>query len=670
MPLMADRVKERTSTVGTGNYALGGGVVGFQTFSSAFSQGDTVYYCCENGTDWEVGEGELLSTATGWELSRDVIHASSNGDDRVSWGSGSKNIFCTYPAVEAVTTASSASTALTTANTALTTANTASSGLASLISDLGNDSDALKGSALLGFDPLLNYPSGTVGATARRVGGTWPIEASGTVGTSNDTATVQSAVNYAATNGLVLTALSPSYFIDQITIPSGFRCDLQNAQMKRISGTSPKDMWVNADTTNGNTDIDIRNVRFDGRRQVDSLSNVNASHRFCGLRLVKCSGYLENIRADNTVNGEIQAEGTRGGIMLDRSVDIKAYRLFADGTDGSGVYVYQGKNFILGVWAYNNTKSGFSSSECDDNEFHHIHSDTSGNSGVSVNGSRMRCSYLYGTNAPVGYAGVNIGHDSAGNRADFSQIDNVTAENNDGWGITVVGSSNVTGSNWVSRANAVINVFIDESPNLRISQMTSVDAVVQDVRIEGSGEHWLDGYFAGGAFNGIVLITSGATLHIGESTILTGYGSGGGTAGAINASAGSTIICRGRILSNSRYGAISNGAGALVDLRGAYLDNNTAGDTLSASGGAFRYELTRFSSDPMSGSFTIVAGTSSLVVSNGNSIDATRIVIFPGDSAARTAGQAVVTALSPGVSFTATLAGNAAANAVYRYVMV
>lgn len=502
------------------------------------------------------------------------------------------------------------------------------------------------------------------------------IETFGPTDTPENTkTTMQAAIDWCAANNVQLRAKASEYTLDlsasSIAIPDNFRCDLGNAWIKRATGNStPHDMWINADTVNGNTGLDIRNVRFDGQRQADSLTNANATHRFCGLRLVKCSGYLESVRADNTVNGEIQVEGTRGGIMLDQSVDMRAFKLYADGTDGSGVFPYQGKNYILGVWTKDNTGSGFTSYGCDGNEFHHIYSDGSGYSGVSVNGVGMRCSYLYATNSAVGFAGVNIGHDSAGTRADLSQIDNVVAEDNDGWGITVIGSSNVTGSNWRASANAVRNLFVQNSPSLRVSQVLTRGAVAEDVRIEGTGDHWLDGDFRGGALNGIGLITSGAVLYLGENTILAQYGSGGGTTGALNASAGTQIVCRGQIVSNTRYGAIANGAAALVDLRGAYLDNNTVADTLSVAGGAFRYELTRFSNDPMSGTFTILSGTATVVVANGNSVDAGRIVIMPTDSVSAGAGVPRVSALSAGVSFTATITSNAPSNATYRYVLL
>ena len=57
----ADRVAETTTTTGTGMIALAGAVSDYQAFSSAFVDGDSVYYCIYGGTDWEVGRGSFFS---------------------------------------------------------------------------------------------------------------------------------------------------------------------------------------------------------------------------------------------------------------------------------------------------------------------------------------------------------------------------------------------------------------------------------------------------------------------------------------------------------------------------------------------------------------------------------------------------------------------------------
>jgi hypothetical protein len=96
MPLvLKDRVKETTTTVSTGTYALAGAVVGYQAFS-VIGNGNTTYYAVTNGTDWEVGIGTY--TLSGTTLSRDTILESSNSGNAVNWSAGVKEIFCTYPA--------------------------------------------------------------------------------------------------------------------------------------------------------------------------------------------------------------------------------------------------------------------------------------------------------------------------------------------------------------------------------------------------------------------------------------------------------------------------------------------------------------------------------------------------------------------------------------------
>lgn len=102
MPLVVkDRVKETTTTTSTGSYTLAGAAVGYQSFS-VIGNGNTTYYCVTNGTDWEVGIGTY--TASGTTLSRDTILESSNSGSAVNWGSGSKDVFVTYPAERSVYT--------------------------------------------------------------------------------------------------------------------------------------------------------------------------------------------------------------------------------------------------------------------------------------------------------------------------------------------------------------------------------------------------------------------------------------------------------------------------------------------------------------------------------------------------------------------------------------
>lgn len=501
------------------------------------------------------------------------------------------------------------------------------------------------------------------------------IESFGLVDTpANTLVTMQAAIDYCAANNILLVNGSSEYTVDfsssSITIPDNFRCDLGNAWIKRATGnTTPQDMWINVDTTLGNTGIDIRNVRFDGQRTADSLTNVTPSHRFCGLRLVKCSGYLENVRADNTVNGEIQVEGTRGGIMLDQSADMRAFKLYASGTNGSGVFPYQGKNYILGVWATNNTGSGFTSFGCDDNDFHHIYSDGSGFSGVSVNGERMRCSFLSSKNSPLNYAGVNIGHDAAGNRATGSIIDNVMVESALGWGITCIGSPDVSGANWVASGSTVNNLRVVNSPGLDVTYK-GLASLSTDTFISGGGDpHMIKAYITDAAFNGLATGGSSTRVIMHDQSYITGCGTAGGTTGAVNAADTTTVEVRGKIENNLRYGVISNGATALADIIGATVRGSGVSNFLSASSGVLRHERVRTSTDAMQGTVTATASATTVTVNNGNSQAVDRVLVWAGNSSA-VMRQPFVNTVSPGVSFTFTLPSAAAGTEVYYWRII
>jgi len=96
--VIKDRVKETTTTTGTGTYTLAGAEVGFQAFS-AIGDGNTTYYTATDGGDWEVGIGTY--TASGTTLARTVILSSSNGGAAVDWSAGEKAVFVTQPASKA-----------------------------------------------------------------------------------------------------------------------------------------------------------------------------------------------------------------------------------------------------------------------------------------------------------------------------------------------------------------------------------------------------------------------------------------------------------------------------------------------------------------------------------------------------------------------------------------
>ena len=93
-----DRVKETTTTTGTGTVSLAGAVTGFETFAAGIGNSNTVYYCIahQDQAEFEVGLGTLDGDSS--DLARTTIISSSNSDSAVNFSSGTKDVFCTIPA--------------------------------------------------------------------------------------------------------------------------------------------------------------------------------------------------------------------------------------------------------------------------------------------------------------------------------------------------------------------------------------------------------------------------------------------------------------------------------------------------------------------------------------------------------------------------------------------
>ena len=101
--IFSDRVKDTTVTSGTGTITLSGTApTGYQTFGTGVGNANTCYYCIASQTlaTWEVGLGTYTSAGT--TLSRtagNVLSGSSGAGTLVSFGSETKDVFVTSPAL-------------------------------------------------------------------------------------------------------------------------------------------------------------------------------------------------------------------------------------------------------------------------------------------------------------------------------------------------------------------------------------------------------------------------------------------------------------------------------------------------------------------------------------------------------------------------------------------
>ena len=109
--VLNDRVKQTSTSTGTGTINLSGTETGFETFVTGIGNGNSCFYAIANdGTsEFEVGIGTVTDAATD-TLSRTTVISSSNSDNLVNFSAGTKTVFCTYPAKRAPSAAMTATT--------------------------------------------------------------------------------------------------------------------------------------------------------------------------------------------------------------------------------------------------------------------------------------------------------------------------------------------------------------------------------------------------------------------------------------------------------------------------------------------------------------------------------------------------------------------------------
>ena len=102
--VLANRVKETTTTTGTGAVTLAGASTGFQSFA-IIGNTNTTYYTIagQTGNEWEVGIGTY--STTGPTLTRTTVLANSSATQpsALSFSAGTKDVFVAYPAEYSVT---------------------------------------------------------------------------------------------------------------------------------------------------------------------------------------------------------------------------------------------------------------------------------------------------------------------------------------------------------------------------------------------------------------------------------------------------------------------------------------------------------------------------------------------------------------------------------------
>jgi hypothetical protein len=89
-------VQETSTTTGTGTLTLAGAVANFLAFSSQCAAGDTVFYSIYDSVNVEAGIGTIGGSGP-YTLSRDTVIYSTNGNAKVNWAAGTRNVGCMLP---------------------------------------------------------------------------------------------------------------------------------------------------------------------------------------------------------------------------------------------------------------------------------------------------------------------------------------------------------------------------------------------------------------------------------------------------------------------------------------------------------------------------------------------------------------------------------------------
>ena len=129
--VLNDRVKQTSTSTGTGTINLSATAeTGFETFVAGIGTTNSTFYCISHdGTaEFEVGIG-TVTDASPDTLSRDTVISSSNSDNKVDFGVGTKTVFCTYPAKRAPSASMKATTYINTHAATISDSQTIDSGV-------------------------------------------------------------------------------------------------------------------------------------------------------------------------------------------------------------------------------------------------------------------------------------------------------------------------------------------------------------------------------------------------------------------------------------------------------------------------------------------------------------------------------------------------------------
>jgi hypothetical protein len=334
-----DRVKETSTTTGTGTFTLDGAVSGFETFSSAIGNTNTTYYAIVNDNgEFEVG----LGTVGAGTLSRDTILTSSNSDAAEDFTAGTKNVFVTLPASKAVILDSSGNI---TANNGSNLTNLNASNLAS-----GTVDNARLDADLAAIGGLTSAADKGIQFTGSGTAGTFDLTTAGKALLDDADAAAQRTTlglgSIATLNTVTLTTDTTGDYVASLT--AGNLIDLQNnsgegatptidvdlSELTTSTSDADGDFFAVVDSANAQKKLTKANINISGFNNDSGFidgSSLNANNLSSGTvpdarfpaTLPAISGAnLTSLNATNIASGTLSADRlptvptTKGGTGL------------------------------------------------------------------------------------------------------------------------------------------------------------------------------------------------------------------------------------------------------------------------------------------------------------------------------------------------------------------
>ena len=337
MPLvLKDRVRETSITTGTGTLTLNGAVTGFQSFS-VIGNSNTTYYAIVDVTTgaWEVGVGTY--TASGTTLSRTTVLESSVGGGLVNFTSNIKDVFCTYPAEQAVTL----DDVQTLTNKTLTSPVLVTPALGTPASGVMTNVTGTAAGLSIGGNAATATNASTVTTNANLTGAVTSVGNAASLG-SFTSAQLATALTDETGSGANVFATSPTLVTPALGTPS-------SGVVTNLTGTAS----ININGTVGATTPAAASVTTLTASADSSFTSTGAVQLSSGTTAERPAGAAGKLRFNNTTtqfegfNGTAWASVGGAAISNDTATATDVFPLFSNATSGTALTVFTGNARLL-----------------------------------------------------------------------------------------------------------------------------------------------------------------------------------------------------------------------------------------------------------------------------------------------------------------------------------